>query len=127
LKLIGKAARLNQVYEIVSTQGGKRKAMPDKYKKWELITTHTARRSLCTNLILGGANPYEVMKISGHSNIESLSKYISLNELDVVENLKKLSLFSEKKETKKEKIKSRQKWINYLDYPPGDVLTGKVL
>jgi hypothetical protein len=67
------------------------------------------------------------MKISGHSNIESLSKYISLNELDVVENLKKLALFSEKKETKKEKIKSRQKWINYLDYPPGDVATGKVL
>jgi site-specific recombinase XerD len=127
LKLIAKAARLNQVYEIVSTQGGKRKAIPDKYKKWELITTHTARRSLCTNLILGGANPYEVMKISGHSNIESLSKYISLNELDVVENLKKLSLFSDKKETGKEKIKSRQKWINYLDYPPGDFATGKVL
>jgi len=37
------------------------------------------------------------MKISGHSNIESLSKYISLNELDVVENLKKLSLLVIKK------------------------------
>jgi hypothetical protein len=29
--------------------------------------------------------------------------------------------------TKKEKIKSRQKWINYLDQAPGDVAARKVL
>ena len=129
LKLIGKAARLNQVYEIVSTQGGKRKAIPDKYKKWKLITTHTARRSLCTNLILGGANPYEVMKVSGHSNIESLSKYISLNELDVVDNLKKLALFNNKpgKAKKSNIVPSRVSWIRDIEKDGHKYATGELI
>ena len=57
LKIIGKATRLNQVYEKISTIGGKRKQIPDKFKKHELIIIHTARRSLATNAIISGANP----------------------------------------------------------------------
>jgi len=106
-----------------------RKATPDKYKKWQLITTHTARRSLCTNLILGCANPYEVMKVSGHSNIESLSKYISLNELDVVDNLKKLTLFNNKpgKAKKPNIVPSRVSWIIDIEKDGHKYATGELL
>jgi site-specific recombinase XerD len=93
LKLVGKAARLNQVYEKISTIGGKRKQIPDKYKKYELITTHTARRSLATNAIISGANPYEVMKVTGHATLADFDKYIKMNEVLAGEGLKKLPMF----------------------------------
>jgi|GEM_PF-2291380 len=93
IKLICKSAKLRQIYEKPYTKGGKRKAIPDKFEKWQMCTTHTARRSLCTNLILQGASPYVVMKISGHKGFESFQKYIKLDELLAVDSLKALPMF----------------------------------
>jgi integrase len=52
------------------------------YKKWELITTHTGRRSLATNLYLDGIKPEIAMKATGHATEEQYLKYVkaSLNE-----------------------------------------------
>jgi hypothetical protein len=78
---------------------------------------------------LGGANPYEVMKVSGHSNIESLSKYISLNELDVVDNLKKLALFNNKpgKAKKSNIVPSRVSWIRDIEKDGHKYATGELI
>jgi integrase len=48
-------------------------------EKWECVSTHTARRSFCTNSIKEGKSPSLVMKISGHKNLKTLSRYIKLN------------------------------------------------
>jgi len=96
IKIVCRCARLNQSVEKPYTKGGKRKSKPDVFKKWQMCSTHTARRSLCTNLILQGASPFAVMKISGHKNFESFQKYIKLDEILAGDSLKALPMFQDK-------------------------------
>jgi site-specific recombinase XerD len=48
-------------------------------EKWECVSSHTARRTFCTNNILNGVPPSMVMKISGHKNLKTLSRYVRIN------------------------------------------------
>jgi site-specific recombinase XerD len=100
IKVICRVARLNEVYEKPFTKGGKRKAVPDRFKKWQMCSTHTARRSLCTNLIYQKVSPYIVMKISGHKTFEAFEKYIKLNEKMVYDSLKDIDMFKPDPEIK---------------------------
>lgn len=45
-------------------------------KKWEMISSHTARRSFATNMFLQGIPTYRIMMITGHKSEESFFKYI---------------------------------------------------
>lgn len=47
-----------------------------KKKKWEMISSHTARRSFATNMFLQGIPTYRIMMITGHKSEESFFKYI---------------------------------------------------
>jgi len=49
------------------------------YKKWELISTHTARRSFATNMYLAGFDPISIRKITGHRTEKSFLSYIRLS------------------------------------------------
>lgn len=49
-----------------------------KYQKWELITTHTARRSFATNLYKSGFASQSIMQITGHKTETSFLKYIKV-------------------------------------------------
>ncbi len=44
-------------------------------EKWELITTHTGRRSASTNLALNGLSEGEVAKFTGHKTDSMVAKY----------------------------------------------------
>ncbi len=44
--------------------------------KWELISSHTARRSFATNMFLQNIPTYRIMLITGHKSEESFFKYI---------------------------------------------------
>ena len=46
--------------------------------KYAWITTHTCRRSFCTNEFLAGTPPELIMKISGHKNLKDFYKYIRI-------------------------------------------------
>jgi hypothetical protein len=127
IKVICRAARLNEVYEKPFTKGGKRKAVPDRFKKWQMCSTHTARRSLCTNLIYQKVSPYVVMKISGHKTFEAFEKYIKLDEKMVYDSLKDIEMFKPVPVVKPVKKAASKKPLEYLDYPPGYVSSGKVL
>jgi integrase len=63
-------------------------------EKYELVTTHTARRSLATNLILRGVSPYVVMKVTGHKSLSSFETYVRLQELEAMIQLKNLDFFN---------------------------------
>ena len=52
-------------------------------KKFELVSSHTARRSFCTNKFLKGLPPSVIMKFSGHSSERSFLRYLKL-EAEVV-------------------------------------------
>ncbi|MBM3403243.1 MAG: site-specific integrase, partial [Bacteroidetes bacterium] len=59
---------------------GRRKTIIGK-KKWEMIMTHTARRSFCTNMYNRGVPVMTIMAFSGHKTEKNFRKYIkSTNE-----------------------------------------------
>lgn len=49
------------------------------YKKYELVTTHTARRSFATNAYKSGVPTIAIMKITGHTKESTFLKYIKVS------------------------------------------------
>lgn len=56
------------------TKGGMK--MTRSYIKWELLSTHTARRSFATNQYLAGVSSITIMAITGHRTEKAFMKYI---------------------------------------------------
>jgi integrase len=48
------------------------------YSKWELISTHAARRSFATNEYLAGTPAISIMGVTGHRTEKSFLRYIKL-------------------------------------------------
>ena len=47
--------------------------------KFELVSSHTARRSAATNMFLAGIPPLRIMKITGHRSEQIFNKYIKIS------------------------------------------------
>lgn len=62
------------------TQGGVRTSKT--FQKWELVTTHTARRSFATNAYIAGIPTVTIMKITGHRSERSFMKYIKISKYE---------------------------------------------
>lgn len=69
---------LQSVHMITSIKAGERKT--ESFKKYELISTHTARRSFATNLYKAECPVRSIMAITGHKTETSFRAYIRLNE-----------------------------------------------
>lgn len=80
LKELGKLAEINEAILITSTKGGNRST--EVFLKWQLITTHTARRSFATNAYLQNVPTISIMKITGHRTEKSFLKYIKISQED---------------------------------------------
>ena len=91
IKELGKAANIVDEITTRITRGGQ--VIETHQPKYTLISSHTARRSFATNLILEGVQPNLVMKITGHKSLISFEKYIRFDELEASEKLKKLKFF----------------------------------
>ena len=87
IKEIAKEAGLTELVEIETTRGGIPKK--EKVPKYELIMTHTARRTGATLMYLSGMEIYDIMKITGHSTPAMLKKYIKADQLEVVDKIVK--------------------------------------
>ena len=85
LKDICRDAGLTDEVEIVETNGGTPKRV--KKQKWELVHTHTARRTGATLMYLAGMDVYDIIKITGHTTPVMLRKYIRADKLEVVEKI----------------------------------------
>jgi len=81
LKEIAELADLNEVVSQTQTKGGKRFARQSK--KWQLVTTHTARRSFATNAYLAGVPTIDIMRMTGHKTETSFMKYIKISNDEV--------------------------------------------
>jgi integrase len=77
LKELGKLAGLNQEVIIRTRKGGVRKE--ETFPKFELITTHTARRSFATNAYNAKIPSKSIMGITGHKTEREFLKYIKLS------------------------------------------------
>lgn len=87
LKELGEKVGINEPIYRTQTKGGL--TVETTNKKYELITTHTARRSFATNLFLSGFPSISIMKITGHKTEKSFLKYIKVSQ---EENAKLLQL-----------------------------------
>lgn len=57
------------------------------FKKWQLISSHTCRRSFATNLYLMNFPTLSIMKITGHTTEASFLKYIKVTPKEHAEKL----------------------------------------
>ena len=77
LKEAAKLAGLNSTFVKTVNENGMR--IEKKYPKHEVISTHAARRSFCTNAFKDGIPTLHIMSISGHRTEKAFLKYIKVD------------------------------------------------
>lgn len=82
---IAKLSGIDKEIEYDYLSGSERKT--NKIKKYQCVTSHTARRTFVCNALSIGIPPNVVMKWTGHKNYKSMNPYI-----DVTTNAKKESM-----------------------------------
>jgi integrase len=93
LKEIARLAEITQPVSTVRTEGGKR--VERTRPKWQLVSTHTARRSFATNAYLAGIPVPAIMQITGHATYKSFLKYVRVDAERNARLLKDHSFFSQ--------------------------------
>lgn len=78
IKKVGELAGIDDLIILTKKQGPNK--IEFKHPKFELISSHTCRRSFCTNQFLLGVPSILIMKISGHKTEKSFLRYIRIDE-----------------------------------------------
>lgn len=92
IKKVGGKAKITELVSQEVIKGGLK--VRSRIAKKELIKTHTARRSGCTNMYLAGIPTLSIMKISGHKTEKEFLKYIKMSEKETAQNLSNHSYFN---------------------------------
>jgi integrase len=87
IKIVAKIAELTDYEVITKTIGGVLKS--ETLPKYELISSHTGRRSFCTNMYKRGLPTLMIMSISGHKTEKSFLKYIRVKQEEHAEMIAK--------------------------------------
>ncbi len=61
--------------------------------KWEMVTTHTARRSFASNLYRKGIPARTIMQVTGHTTEQAFMRYIRLNSEEHMDIIAASDLF----------------------------------
>lgn len=77
---------LHRPFEKRITKGREKQVI--RKLKWEMVMTHTARRSFCTNMYLRGVPVPTIMSISGHRTEKNFYKYIKADGMEHAKLLK---------------------------------------
>lgn len=91
IKKVGAEAEINDKVEIKKVRGGMTSVTT--YPKYSLITSHTARRSGCSNLFNAEVPSQYIMKLSGHKTEREFLKYLKLTPDDIAKKLSKHNYF----------------------------------
>jgi integrase len=86
LKSICKRAKITEKYQYTRTEGGVEVIYEEP--KFKFISTHTARRSFCTNAFTEGIPVHDIMAISGHKTERIFLDYI---KVDLLQNASRIS------------------------------------
>lgn len=88
IKIIGKLAGINELITFSYKKGGEN--VKETRAKCDWITSHTGRRSFCTNEFLAGTPVSLIMKISGHKKEKDFFRYIRISPEEAAEVIKRL-------------------------------------
>lgn len=78
LKDLCQLAEINEPVEIVRFRGKER--VEKVFEKWELISTHTGRKTFVTLSLARGMSAEDVMSITGHKSYASFKRYVNITE-----------------------------------------------
>ena len=105
IKEVCRMAELNDPFIKSLTRGGR--MVVTKYAKWEVVSSHTARRSFATNLYKSGFPPISIMQITGHRTEAAFLKYIKVSKQEhaklLAEHWRKINEARNDKDNKNEK------------------------
>ncbi|MBV5316059.1 MAG: site-specific integrase [Prolixibacteraceae bacterium] len=88
LKELGRLAGLNEPVQIVRYLGSKR--IEKSVKKYEVLTSHVARKTFITNAMIRGMSTEVIMDITTHTSYKSFQRYFKIvddhkrNQMDKV-------------------------------------------
>ena len=87
IQVLGKLAGLDDNIAINIKRGNS--TIPKTVKKYEMIVTHTGRRSFVTNLIAKGATFSEIATATGHTEAYLIKRYNKLEKTEMSRKLQK--------------------------------------
>lgn len=86
LKVVMREIGLTDKITYSFTKGGKLQTVTKE--KWQLISSHTARRSAATNMYLTGRmKTLEIMRLTGHRSEQNFFRYIRLTNDDTARSI----------------------------------------
>lgn len=94
LKTLAKKAGLTDKLLVEYTKGGK--VERELKAKYEMVSTHTARRSFATNAYLAGIPSFRIMLITGHKTESAFFKYIRIQKEENADLLSGHDFFTKK-------------------------------
>lgn len=86
LKEMSEICGLNDPITVTYYKGNKR--IDEVYPKWQMIGTHTGRRTFICNALMLGIAPQIVMKWTGHSDYKAMKPYIDIADTAKAEAMK---------------------------------------
>lgn len=87
IKRICKKAKLNEIIHCVELRGGG--TYEFDAEKWQLVGTHTTRRTFISNALKDNVEASVIRKISGHKSMSAFERYNRISAEDAVETFLK--------------------------------------
>jgi integrase len=103
IKRIAELAGINQLIKFSYKKGNK--MIEEIRPKFAWITSHTARRSFCTNEFMAGTPVKLIMLISGHKSEKDFYRYIRIDAREAAERIKELWMERDSMEVFKNPLK----------------------
>jgi len=91
LKLLGQIADFNDIISVTHKRGGEK--IEEEKQKWELLTTHTARKTFITNCLRAGIERHLIMEVVGIKKEQTFMRYVQVANEDVDIAMKKFNSF----------------------------------
>lgn len=91
IKIVSRVAGITEQVEGSKMVG--RRVEQGFFPKYELVTSHTARRSAATNMYKAGIPTISIMRITGHTTEASFLRYIRISQEENAELLAKNAFF----------------------------------
>lgn len=92
IKEICKELGIDELIPVVKHKAGRK--IEVKVPKYQMIKTHTGRRTGATLLYLENVPTFDIMKLTGHTTEKNFLKYIRVTPEQVAKRLKKSKFFS---------------------------------
>jgi len=92
IKQVGQMLDWNDLVKCEYTKGGE--TIVKMIPKYDLIKSHTARRSFCTNKYKAGMSVYDIMLFSGHSTEKEFYKYIRIKDEERASHIVQTGFFN---------------------------------